>query len=274
MTDPKCRVVATNIASSDTSERISFREVDVTKDLTVEVVSSISGDFDSNVDLKSGFRVWECSIDLAKYVYENLSSEGDIHNLVELGCGHALPGIAALLKSPSAVAYLHDLDPLVLEYITSRNVAKLDESVASRARYVTGPWGRELSTVLGEGGRTFQLILSSEGIYKSSSFEPLLEMVNDLLDPVTGVALFAGKKLYFGCGGGTAPFMRASQVPPADLCRRPSRLRPKHPALNWLRNFIEEKCSEHLTCRSVAVFEDKRSNIREIVEVKKKKQHR
>lgn len=37
-----------------------------------------------------------------------------------------------------------------------------------------------------------------------------------------------------------------------------------------LLSFIEEHYSEALTCRSVALFEDARSNIREIVEVRKK----
>ncbi|KAF4722415.1 histidine protein methyltransferase 1, partial [Perkinsus olseni] len=219
----------------------SFRSVAVAEDLKVDVVSSITGDFDSNVDLKSGFRVWECSIDLARYVHEH---PAPVTKVLELGCGHALPGIAALLDSPTCTAYLHDLDPSVLQLITSQNVSRLPASAAQRTRYVTGAWGEGLTRLLKGDAGLFDLILSSEGIYKQTSFEPLLAMLIDLLDPENGVALFAGKKLYFGCGGGTAPFM----------------------------SFVEDHYSDTLTCRSVALFEDARSNIREIVEVRKKRQ--
>ncbi|KAF4741521.1 26S proteasome non-ATPase regulatory subunit 6, partial [Perkinsus olseni] len=183
----------------------SFRSVAVAEDLKVDVVSSITGDFDSNVDLKSGFRVWECSIDLARYVHEH---PAPVTKVLELGCGHALPGIAALLDSPTCTAYLHDLDPSVLQLITSQNVSRLPASAAQRTRYVTGAWGEGLTRLLKGDAGLFDLILSSEGIYKQTSFEPLLAMLIDLLDPENGVALFAGKRLYFGCGGGTAPFMR------------------------------------------------------------------
>ncbi|KAF4713046.1 26S proteasome non-ATPase regulatory subunit 6 [Perkinsus olseni] len=224
------------VAPRGSSKSCSFRSVAVAEDLKVDVVSSISGDFDSNVDLKSGFRVWECSIDLARYVHEH---PAPVTKVLELGCGHALPGIAALLDSPTCTAYLHDLDPSVLRLITSQNVSRLPASAAKRTRYVTGAWGEGLTRLLKGDAGLFDLMLSSEGIYKQTSFEPLLAMLIDLLDPENGVALFAGKKLYFGCGGGTAPFM----------------------------SFVEDHYSDTLTCRSVALFEDARSNIREIVEV-------
>ncbi|EER07694.1 conserved hypothetical protein [Perkinsus marinus ATCC 50983] len=229
------------ITPKGSSERCSFRSVAVAEGLNVDVVSSIKGDFDSDVDLKSGFRVWECSLDLARYIYEH---PFPVTRVLELGCGHALPTLAALSRSPGASAYVHDLDPLVLQHITAPNMSRSlgGAGVAQPVRYVTGPWGEDLAQLLSTEAGSFDLILSSEGIYKQSSFESLLTMVISLLDPINGVALFAGKRLYFGCGGGTAPFM----------------------------SFIEEHYSEALTCRSVALFEDARSNIREIVEVRKK----
>lgn len=68
---------------------------------------------------EGGFKLWECSLDLVKYV-ELLLARGDSgdgtpfrmpRKVMELGCGHGLPGIHALLRG----AYHARLDRCMLD---------------------------------------------------------------------------------------------------------------------------------------------------------------
>ncbi|KAF4696305.1 histidine protein methyltransferase 1 [Perkinsus olseni] len=133
---------------------VAATDMAVAEDLKVDVVSSITGDFDSNVDLKSGFRVWECSIDLARYVHEH---PAPVTKVLELGCGHALPGIA--------VVYQHQPPRERGRASTASPKGRL----LMVSRYVTGAWGEGLTRLLKGDAGLFDLILSSEGIYKYCS---------------------------------------------------------------------------------------------------------
>lgn len=50
---------------------------------------------------EGGFKLWECSEDLVEYLMNNLKFVHEFvknRNVLELGCGHALPAIYCLLK--------------------------------------------------------------------------------------------------------------------------------------------------------------------------------
>ncbi|CAD7944602.1 unnamed protein product [Amoebophrya sp. A25] len=95
------------------------------------------------VDRWSGQAVWECSVDLARYLMseegkrlldgargESESGERDYRStscylsVLELGCGHALPSIALALASGKVRLTLQDYDPAVLETVTKANVVE------------------------------------------------------------------------------------------------------------------------------------------------------
>ena len=100
-----------------------------------EMSNSVIG-INPNLDLISGkyeggLKLWECSIDLIKYLktLETLPSR-----ILELGCGHGLPGIYCAQRSSSVV--FQDYNKEVLEYVTVNNFIKnLGEN---RAKYFYG----------------------------------------------------------------------------------------------------------------------------------------
>ncbi|CAE6458984.1 hypothetical protein ACGC1H_002098 [Rhizoctonia solani] len=78
---------------------------------------------------EGGMKTWECSLDLAGYVFDN-DVKGE--RVLELGCGTAMPSLAILQKRlnedpPSTghdktVFHLQDYNSSVLEYVTLPNI--------------------------------------------------------------------------------------------------------------------------------------------------------
>lgn len=119
-----------------------------------------------------GKKVWECSVDLAVFLSENR------HNLqltpsssvLELGCGHGIPGIV-LLQLGYQVTFT-DLNADVLERVTWPNIFQNCPSESSHAACIAGDWrnvSRELS------GRAFDLIVSAETLYSPLSCQLVRE---------------------------------------------------------------------------------------------------
>ncbi|KAH9561586.1 hypothetical protein CY35_05G029600 [Sphagnum magellanicum] len=271
----------------------------------------------ANTDLvpgkyEGGLKLWECTIDLVETLNGEikdgqLSFEGK--HVLELGCGHGLPGILACIKGASSV-HFQDFNAEVLRNLTIHNVnanlekaksqlAKLNSdgdtannkriSIAPDLHYYAGDWG-EVHTLLsvaqssaspqmdpmkngglenfscthgsdllttqqdeqdvhnndksntasgnssdsstssdtkrlsssctcergpdrksraptrqGKGGG-YDIILMSETVYSMASLPKLYELIKKCLQPPHGVVYCAGKKHYFGVGGGTRQF--------------------------------------------------------------------
>ncbi|KAI5074870.1 hypothetical protein GOP47_0010831 [Adiantum capillus-veneris] len=272
---------------------------------------------------EGGLKLWECAIDLVNILQGEikdgrLSFRGK--RVLELGCGHGLPGIYACLKGASLV-HFQDFNVEVLRSLTIPNVNANLEMARSRQSYgsdsgqpptkakqlspdvhfYAGDWedmSNFLSVVWSEpdeqavedmgkgdllegdslqenliqdtsgkhdnskpskkfikkhtrklsGSRAcekgtddagileggYDIILMSETVYSMSSLPRLLALIKKCLRPPYGVIYLAGKKHYFGVGGGTRPF----------------------------KNMVEEDgcMGAHL----VAEFADGSSNVREI----------
>lgn len=182
---------------------------------------------------EGGLKEWEASHDLVRYVESAyVAAQLSVVRVLELGCGHGLPGIAAL-RQGAAVAFT-DLNVEVLTSATLPN-ALLNagrERVANRAFFVSGDWADEellrrllswrprssAASGLGGGGGgagagdtatvaaldegRFSLILSAETVYTAEALEALHALIARTLAP-GGVALAAAKRYYFGLGGGT-----------------------------------------------------------------------
>jgi len=90
---------------------------------------------------EGGFKLWECAMDLVEYLVKNPSLSNQ-SRVLELGCGHGLPGIASLILGAKHVS-LQDLNLDVLTECTTRsliaNIGKNEiNSAKSKVTLVSG----------------------------------------------------------------------------------------------------------------------------------------
>lgn len=255
--------------------------------------AEVLGTDQTNSDLvpgkyEGGLKLWECTIDLIEAVRREIQ-DGHLafrgKDVLELGCGHGLPGILACLKGASQV-HFQDYNEEVLLNLTIPNVnanltaasekalklsSDLDSSgmkspgPSSETRFFAGDWGdmasllslppfprqseeeeeeerlsnasgregggasgqsqtsgpleayhRKLSGtpsfynrkegLEGKEGGGYDIILMSETVYSPHSLPRLLTLIKQCLRRPYGVVYLAGKKHYFGVGGGTRQF--------------------------------------------------------------------
>lgn len=179
--------------------------------------------FNVKVDAKSGQVAWECSHDLSEYIRkelsvpdsflsQQLSRHSTSLSILELGCGKGIPG-CALLSALDEISYpglvsmcFQDYDEGTLDSITrpavETHVDSLSDLFKSRlsTSYVASSWE---SMTIPPG--SMNIILSSECIYRSDLFSSHAAIVSQSMCE-DGLSLIAGKRYYFGCGGGTIEF--------------------------------------------------------------------
>uniref|UniRef100_A0A023GKN9 protein-histidine N-methyltransferase n=1 Tax=Amblyomma triste TaxID=251400 RepID=A0A023GKN9_AMBTT len=149
---------------------------------------------------EGGMKVWECSIDLAEYMENNLNID-DETKVLELGCGAGLPGLLACLKGASVD--FQDYNKQVLELITIPNAfANIGARVKKRCRFFAGDWSALEDNI---APSQYDVILTSETIYSTSSYKSLIAVLKKAVKR-TGFILVAAKTCYFGVGGGTRLF--------------------------------------------------------------------
>ena len=164
-----------------------------------------------------GYKVWECSLDLCRFVldYEKMrgykSTKGG--RVLELGCGHGLPGLTAFVGLGAGSLILTDLNREVIEDVTWPNVLLNCRSAEERqaVRCISGDWEDLKRAFDNTNEGRFDLILSAETLYTEENGKKLLEFFRNYLNPA-GVALMANKRYYFGVGGGTTGFQRTANV--------------------------------------------------------------
>ena len=152
----------------------------------------------------------------AKDAPDGRSSEGTLAgcSVLELGCGHGLPGIAAAFLGAGSVIFA-DYNPEVLQTLTAPNVLANvpDEDAeregprhASRFRYLGGDWGDLHDFIEPE---SVDLVLAAETIYSPAQYPRHVAVLKHCMKPPNGEALIAAKSYYFGVGGGTSLFTAA-----------------------------------------------------------------
>lgn len=160
---------------------------------------------------EGGFHLWDCGTSLSEYIQENPGAVKGLR-VVELGCGHGIPGITCLLEGASEV-FFQDFNMEVLQSVTVPNVilnvaksdslGKIDiDHLNGISSFFSGDWGL-LSEALTVNGK-FDLVISSDTVYQKNHHAKLLQLLKDTLSN-TGVALFSGKTIY-GAGGGIDQF--------------------------------------------------------------------
>jgi len=194
---------------------------------------------------EGGLKLWEGSLDLVKALNsdikeDKLSLEGK--HVLELGCGHGLPGIFAGLKGADLI-HFQDFNAEVLRCLTIPNVKvnlfKDSPEGTCTPRIVgffAGDWSEMDKLLLcgdAEQDRTasgdtegqmcngYDIILMAETVYALSSLPNLYRLIKKCLRYPGGVVYMAGKKHYFGVGGGTRQFLRLVEK---DGAMQPERL--------------------------------------------------
>jgi SAM-dependent methyltransferase len=177
---------------------------------TYELKNSIikSAKIPENTDLvkgiyEGGIKIWECSIDLLNFlptIYENINLNNE--NILELGCGHGLPGIYLLLKGGNVT--FQDFNKEVLDIITKGYLNQLKEKfnldLFNKSSFENGDWGNFKSD------KKYNIIISCDTLYNTDNYEKIYNILKNYLSK-NGKVLFATKKFYFGVGGSSSEFM-------------------------------------------------------------------
>ncbi|KAL2332615.1 hypothetical protein Fmac_013828 [Flemingia macrophylla] len=187
----------------------------------------------SNSDLvpgkyEGGLKLWEGSLDLIKalrsYVKNGFISFSGMR-VLEVGCGHGLPGIFALLEGAAAV-HFQDFNAEVLRCLTIPNLnanlsgesqpSSSNSTICDKAevRFFAGDWSGidkllpHVSTDAKHNqGGGYDFILMAETVYSINSLQNLYNLIKKCLRHPNGVVYMAAKKYYFGVGGGTRRFL-------------------------------------------------------------------
>ncbi|CAL6390557.1 unnamed protein product [Bathycoccus prasinos] len=209
---------------------------------------------------EGGLKLWECAIDLTKYVVRErvvdamvTLSKSKSFRVLELGCGHGVPGIASLMarekmekdgKDTTLLCTLADYNEEVLTEVTIPN-ARLN-GVCEQCTFLAGDWDDLVAAPSKKQSEAFlskdefDLILTSDTIYNVDDAKKLAKVIHHCLKKnanENAIALVAAKRYYFGVGGSTATFMQ--------LCDETS-----------------------LSCDVVKEIMDGASNVREIIRVR------
>ena len=192
--------------------KITFNDKNLSKIYldSYELKNSIikSAKIPENTDLvkgiyEGGIKIWECSIDLLNFlpsIYENINLNNE--NILELGCGHGLPGIYLLLKGGNVT--FQDFNKEVLDIITKGYLNQLKEKfnldLFNKSSFENGDWGNFKSD------KKYNIIISCDTLYNTDNYEKIYNILKNYLSK-NGKALFATKKFYFGVGGSSSEFM-------------------------------------------------------------------
>jgi len=160
-----------------------------------------------NTDLISGkyeggIKIWECDQDLLEFLPSIYNDSWKNKNILDMGCGHGLPGIYLLLKGINEICF-QDFNKEVLDNITKNYINQLKNNFGlnfeKNVNYVDGDWGAF------HYDKKFDVIISGDTLYNNLNYEKIYNLIKNNLNK-DGEAYFSSKRFYFGVGGGTSEF--------------------------------------------------------------------
>ena len=128
--------------------------------------------------------------------------------VVELGCGHGLPGVLMLRRG--AKVYFQDLNedslskatiPTIVTNCGPDSISRytLFLKIECRTKLICGEWSQTASMIPED---RVDIILASDTIYTPETIRSFISIVNELSQPSTLIYI-ASQRYYFGLGGGT-----------------------------------------------------------------------
>lgn len=186
----------------------------ILKDLNGSL-SSITQDSDVIPNkYEGGLKTWECSIDLLQFLNESQEQELG-SKVLEIGCGSGLPGIFCYKKylesfksDEHGLFVFQDFNQNVLETVTLPNILlNAPEVNLEHFKFIYGDWNGLIEKL---PEKFFDLILTSETIYRTESYEILLKIFSHSLRNEARV-LLAAKDYYFGLGGSVNQFINVAR---------------------------------------------------------------
>lgn len=123
--------------------------------LSIKVLSSHQSRIDQTSDIipgvyEGGYKVWECSLDLAQFMLHDTRNRilpfPSSSSVIELGCGHGVPGLVALKLGYSSVVF-SDLNEQVIAEATMPNIflnffseQHCSDSAIGEVQFFSGDW--------------------------------------------------------------------------------------------------------------------------------------
>ncbi|CAK9812970.1 Histidine protein methyltransferase 1 homolog [Anthophora plagiata] len=220
----KLRLIRSEKALRDLKEQNSINIVEAESQHSDLIPSKYEG----------GLKIWECTYDLAQYIFEN-NIEFKDKFVLDLGCGTGVIGLVALLKN--SIVHFQDYVRIsyyvmyvlgmhfynwICEQIVLQNVEVITtvtipnvllnfedrENTLKRCEFFCGDWESFTKLRTSSDGNEltkYDLIFTSETIYNPDNHKKLYEVFKQRLKR-DGIGLIAGKSYYFGVGGGMRQF--------------------------------------------------------------------
>ncbi|CAK9812968.1 Histidine protein methyltransferase 1 homolog [Anthophora plagiata] len=194
----KLRLIRSEKALRDLKEQNSINIVEAESQHSDLIPSKYEG----------GLKIWECTYDLAQYIFEN-NIEFKDKFVLDLGCGTGVIGLVALLKN--SIVHFQDYNVEVITTVTIPNVLlnfEDRENTLKRCEFFCGDWESFTKLRTSSDGNEltkYDLIFTSETIYNPDNHKKLYEVFKQRLKR-DGIGLIAGKSYYFGVGGGMRQF--------------------------------------------------------------------
>ena len=178
-------------------------------------------DFDYTVDKydvikgvnEGGAKIWECSIDLMKYMQDTVLIKDKV--VMELGCGIGMPGLLAHKMGAKSVHFQDYNTEVLIDHTVPSTILLMPETSdldsltgirfneVSHAnnldkvfKFYSGDWSFLISSL----NIKYDVILTSETIYDEENYKVLHNCLKHLLAE-DGFVLLAAKSYYFGVGG-------------------------------------------------------------------------
>lgn len=124
--------------------------------------------------------LWESSIGLAEHLSDNSTILTD-KRILEIGCGYGLPGIVA--AKVGAIVTFTDFEHDALQFARHNS----QQNDVSADTYVQMDWGTPCFQ------KRFDVVLGSDVIYEEKNWDPIIELLYNLLVP-KGIAIFSEPK--------------------------------------------------------------------------------
>lgn len=207
--------------ADDSVDLLKRKYSNILKDLQGSSSSELSAiTQDSDVlpnKYEGGLKTWECSIDLLRFLNEEPEQLELGNKILEIGCGSGLPGIFCykrFLRSNSAsdgLFVFQDFNKTVLEAVTLPNILlnAPEDFNLKHLKFIYGDWNGLIGKL---PGKCFDLILTSETIYRTESYGILLKIFSHSLKESDGArVLLAAKDYYFGLGGSVNQFINVAK---------------------------------------------------------------